>query len=81
MMDMEMKGISNCKKSCSVKEYTGETFLQYNQKPQSNETGEYYFKYVLNDVTSTKVYKEYLIYDTIGMVGSVGGTLGMVIEL
>ena len=81
MMEMEMKGILNCKKSCSVKEYTGETFLRYNQKPQSNETGEYYFKYVLNDVTSTKVYKEYLIYDAIGMVGSVGGTLGMVIEL
>ena len=81
MMEMEMKGILNCKKSCSVKEYTGETFLRYNQKPKSNETEEYYFKYVLNDVASTKVYKEYLIYDTIGMVGSVGGTLGMVIEL
>ena len=67
--------------SCSVKEFTGETYLRYNQKPQSNETGEYYFKYVLNDVASTRVFKEYLIYDAIGMVGSVGGTLGMVIEL
>ena len=46
MFKMEMKGISNCKKSCSVKEFTGETYLRYNQKPQSNETGEYYFKYV-----------------------------------
>ena len=27
-----------------------------------------------NDIS--KVYKEYYIYDTIGMIGSVGGTLG-----
>ena len=75
------KGMSNCQKSCSVIEYTGEIFLRYNQKSQSNETDEYYLKYQLNDATSTKVNNEYLIYDTIGMVGSIGGTLGMVIEL
>ena len=80
MNKLQRKG-HNCKKSCSIKEYTGETFLRYSQKPKSNETDEYYFKYILNDVKSTKVYKEYLIYDAIGMVGSVGGTLGIVIEL
>ena len=28
-----------------------------------------------------KLWKEYLIYDIIGMIGSVGGTLGIFIEL
>ena len=65
-----------CKKSCSIKEYVGETYLRYNQKT-SNEIDRYYFKYRLHDVLKTKVYDEYLIYDEIGMVGSVGGTLGM----
>ena len=72
---------SKCKKSCSIKEYTGETYLRYNLPKTSNETDEYYFKYRLYDVNSTMVYDEYLIYDGIGMVGSVGGTLGMFIEL
>ena len=72
---------SKCKKSCSIKEYTGETYLRYNFPKTSNEKDEYYFKYRLYDVNSTMVYDEYLIYDGIGMVGSVGGTLGMFIEL
>ena len=68
-----------CKKSCSIKEYTGEIYLRYNQKT-SDEKDVYYFKYRLQDVNSTVVYDEYLIYNGIGMVGSVGGTLGMFIE-
>ena len=70
----------SCKKSCSIKEYTGETYLRYNLQETSDEEDRYYFKYRLHDVNSTVVYDEYLIYDGIGMVGSVGGTLGMFIE-
>ena len=61
-------------------EYTGETYLRYNLQETSDEEDRYYFKYRLHDVNSTVVYDEYLIYDGIGMVGSVGGTLGMFIE-
>ena len=81
MINDQDEGRSKCKKSCSIKEYTGENYLRYNLQKTANEMDEYYFKYRLHDVNSTKIYDEYLIYDGIGMVGSVGGTLGMFIEL
>ena len=33
-----------------------------------------------NNNFAANVYEEYLIYDAIGMIGSVGGTLGMLIQ-
>ena len=71
---------SNCEKSCSIKEYVGEPY-QNNPNPSDKEGRDlYYFKYRLNNLASAKVFEEYLIYDAIGMVGSVGGTLGMFIK-
>ena len=65
----------NCEKSCSIKEYIGETYLNSPRSSDVKDRDLYYFKYRLNNLAS-KVYVEYLIYDSIGMVGSVGGTLG-----
>ena len=70
---------SNCKKSCSNLEYSGQIALN---RPSFSKKGEnwtqYYFKYVLNNQEfESMVYEEYFIYDTIGMIGAVGGTLGI----
>ena len=69
---------SDCKKSCSYLEYFGEFVLNV---PFSSEKGKnwnmYRFKYVLsNQDFESMVYEEYYIYDTVGMIGSVGGTFG-----
>ena len=72
---------SDCKKSCSNLEYFGEFELNM---PFSNgkNWNLYYLKYRLtNNDFETMVYKEYYIYDAIGMIGSVGGTLGKVYNL
>ena len=73
-----------CKTSCAHLEYIGE--LDINMPAiqdcsklwsDSKNCRTYYLVYNLsNDDYLTKVYKEYFIYDTIGMMGSVGGTLG-----
>ena len=69
---------SNCKKSCSNKEYLGEVYLNVPITSDVKDQDLYYFMYRLNNHNfASKVYEEYLIYDAIGMVGSVGGTLGM----
>ena len=75
---------SYCKKSCTNLEYFGEVDLNmpYTQNcndlwPDSENCISYYLQYTLtNPDYVSKVYEEYYIYDTIGMLGSVGGTLG-----
>ena len=69
-----------CKKSCANLEYIGET--QANVAiPSGNETTNIYrFNYLLtNQDLAANVYEEYFIYDAIAMIGSVGGTLGIII--
>ena len=71
---------SNCKKSCSNLRYFGEIagIIPYTKKKVHNWYG---FSYILtNDEFTSKVFKEYLIYDFIGMIGSVGGTLGKLLS-
>ena len=71
---------SNCKKSCSHVEYFGEAVVTAPAKHQSGyeKWNFYILKYKLtNQDFGMKLYEEYLIYDFIGMIGSVGGTLGM----
>ena len=69
---------SNCKKSCFIKEYVGEPYLNTPKTSDKEDQDLYYFKFKFNKLASTK--DEYLIYDAIGMVGSVGGTLGIFIK-
>ena len=77
---MPMLKQSNCKKSCSKKEYFGEAYLNVPIISDVEDRDIYYFKYRLTNLVS-KVYDEYLIYDAIGMVGSVGGTLGTIADI
>ena len=78
----------NCKKSCSSLEYFGEKLYVFpRQDGRTLEDGYegvkeiwdmYFFEYKLINLDfSAKVYEEYLVYDEIGMIGSIGGTLGM----
>ena len=69
---------SDCKKSCFHLEYFGEFDLNM---PHFSNKGKnwnmYYFAYKLtNQDFESMVYEEYFIYDTVGMIGSVGGTFG-----
>ena len=70
---------SLCKKSCVTLQYIGQVISTkpYEGKKYSN-VNYYSLRYVF-DSDMFNVYEEYLIYDAIGMIGSVGGTLGMFI--
>ena len=70
--------VSNCKKSCSNLEYFGQIALIRNSSSKKGKNwNRYWLNYVLdNPEFESMVYEEYFIYDTIGMIASVGGTLG-----
>ena len=71
---------SNCKKSCSIVEYSGEYEVNNPYNSMIPNWNMYIMIYVLsNQDFELIVYEQYLIYDTIGMMGSVGGTVGMFI--
>ena len=58
--------------------------LQYSGKAQSFSSGKnrqniIEFKYRLDDFKSVTVHEEYLIFDSVAMIGSIGGTLGLCI--
>ena len=46
---------------------------------ETNESHHELYYEFSNSENKCKVFEEYLIYDTMGMIGSVGGTLGMFI--
>ena len=71
------------KKSCSKLEYFGELLLtfpyQSEEKGYENWTVYYIFAIQINQCGfGSQLGKEYLIYDIIGMIESVGGTLGII---
>ena len=79
----EQENGSECKKSCFNLKYHGQVVI-YEKDQEIQEWGnlqnwdEYYFKYYLaNQDFVSEVNEEYLIYDAIAMIGSVGGTLGI----
>ena len=63
------------KKPCTVLEYQGKKTNVLNQLASNKAVLEYRFAPPM----MTKVQQEYLIFDVIGMIGSVGGSLGMCI--
>ena len=67
-----------CKKSCLNVAYVGElSTTSANNNNYTKNWNVYKFRYVLrNEDFASKVYEEYFIYDAVGMIGSVGGTLG-----
>ena len=81
---VEQKISSNCKKSCSNLRYFGDmSGINPVSPPSKNKKIKwYFFTYILtNDEFISNVFEEYLIYDVIGMIGSVGGTLGKLFEM
>ena len=68
---------TKCPKSCSIIEYTGK--LDYWDPKTVSQTKNTSFVLTLRFAPpeAIKVFEEFLIYDGIGMVGSVAGTLGM----
>ena len=72
---------SKCKKSCSTLEYYGEieTYMPYHESKDEIWNVYWIFYRLTNNNFAAKVYEEYFIYDAIGMIGSVGGTLGKLI--
>ena len=68
-----------CPRSCTTLKYSGKvTFENLQQFPTGTEA---ILEYKFAEPAFVKVYQEYLIFDAIGMIGSVGGTLGLFIGL
>ena len=66
-----------CKKSCQILQYEGKVVVD---KPYSwGEKNWASFAYEINPPERLTVYQEYVVYDAIGIIGSVGGTLGLFI--
>ena len=71
-----------CTKACSSLQYSGNYIIS---KPVADNASEKYkslhqFYYEFsNSNNKCPIFDEYLIYDTMGMIGSVGGTFGMFI--
>ena len=68
------EGFKKCPKHCKLTEYTGELSADYNYDNDGWITWEYIF-----DNELIEVYEEYLMYDIIGLIGTVGGTMGLFI--
>ena len=60
-------------KTCILQQFTGE--LEFDAGIEDKR--EIYFAYNFAPPKTETVHEEYLIYDAIGLIGSVGGTLGM----
>ena len=74
--------VSNCKKSCTNLEYFGEKFFEKHYPSDKEDYDLYFLHYrLINQDFKAKIFEEYLVYDAIGMVGSVGGTLGKFIHI
>ena len=73
------EGESKCKRSCSNLEYFGEFEAIVPYKSEKENWNFYQMHYYIDKAYEMKVYEEYIIIDAIGMIGSVGGTLGLFI--
>ena len=72
-----IKANEECPRSCSTIQYPLSDVADYtlNDKEKRNALVQYTFKEPLE----VQVYEEYVIFDTVGLIGSVGGTLGLFI--
>ena len=65
---------TNCKKPCEIQQYIEDGKIWYTEN-----ANHFWLWYQFEDNQDTIVNEEYLIYDTINMIGSLGGTLGLFI--
>ena len=68
------KGFKKCPKHCKWAEYNGELATYYDYDNDGWIVWIYEF-----DNELTEDYEEYLMFDIIGLIGTVGGTLGLFI--
>ena len=66
-------------KTCKILQYSGEVEWDVIHYDETVRGRIMYFFWSFAPPKTTILYEEYLIYDTIGLIGSVGGTLGMFI--
>ena len=68
------------KKPCTILEYKGKMMNpSWEKKTTSSMKGDFEIVYQFIPPMMTEVHEEYLIFDMVGMIGSVRGTLGMCI--
>ena len=71
----------SCKKSCSILKYFGEFELNFPYQSEKENWNIYFITYLLsNEDFTLTMFEQYMIYDAIGMIQSVGGTEGMFIK-
>lgn len=75
---MNISKTNACPKQCKVLQYGGKVVYDdvYSWAPKSNLAQ---FSYEIDPPKKVTVYQEYVVYDAIGIIGSVGGTFGMFI--
>ena len=75
VLDANLEGLEKNwnKKPCSILQYSGT--LGKEVYAPNNHTYAIWVQYPFHGVTT--VYEEYFVFDTIGMIGEVGGTLGI----
>ena len=69
--------IGHCESQCEVKDYSGELQSSDYENPMNLEDGKRADLYLLSSRRTRKLIQEYEIYDTAGMIGTVGGSLGL----
>ena len=76
MVNVNLKGMYS--RPCHILQYSGE-ISAHKGLDHNDDYVAFGVRYQFTPPQMTVTYKEYLIFDTIGVVGAVGGTLGMVI--
>ena len=69
-------------KTCKILQYSGEVEFDMDlshMDPPLHGSHVVYLGYSFAPPRTVTIHEEYLIYDTIGLIGSIGGTLGMFI--
>ena len=66
-----------CPRSCHIKEYTGSTKLL----PGLNRPNTIIFTYFFSPPFLNYIYQEYILFDFLGLISAVGGTLGIFIGI
>ena len=72
-----MSNVSQCKSQCMVKQYSAKAETVDHLNPFSLENGKRADLFLLSSTLIRTLIKEYEVYDTAGMIGTVGGSLGL----
>lgn len=68
--------VSKCKPQCTVKDYSGRG-VTMRDTPLNLKDGDRTDLYLISSTRSRILVQEYQVYDTAGMIGTVGGSLGL----